>query len=289
LEQKGFKFNPLDPCVANQEKIGLQHTLLFYVDNLKSSHKDPKVNDKFEQWLQTNHGQHGKVVNHCGKVHEYLGMEIDYTKKGKVIFGMIKYVQNMIRDFPQTLKSTDNAMMPAGDGLFNEGQGRKLPMERAEAYHTMVAKGLFLCKCARPDIQPTIAVLCTRVKDPNKADWGKLIRMMEYRHGTKKKRLHLSAGNLRCIKWYVDASFAVHPNFKSQTGTMSFDNGKGAVQSISRKQKLNTKSSTTEAELAGLQCISYDSMDQVVPGRTRNKATRLRRIYCTKTTRVLLY
>jgi hypothetical protein len=71
---------------------------------------------------------------------------------------MIKYVENMIRDFPERLKGTDIAKTPAGDGLFNKGQGEKLPMERAEAYHTMV---VFLCKHARPDIQPTIAVLCT--------------------------------------------------------------------------------------------------------------------------------
>jgi hypothetical protein len=57
----------------------------------------------------------------------------------------------------------------------------------------------------------------------------------------------LSAGNLNCIKWYVDASFAVHPDYKSHTGaTMSYGDGDGdgAVQSISRKQKLTTKSST---------------------------------------------
>jgi hypothetical protein len=191
LEQKGFKFNPYDPCVTNCEKNGLQQTLLFHVDDLKSSHKDAKVNDKFEQWLLSNYGKHGKLVNYCGKVHEYLGMEIDYTEKGKVIFGMIKYVENMIKDIPEKLKSTaDIAKTPAGeDGLFNQGQGGKLPMECAKAYHTMVAKGLFLCKRARPDIHPTMAVLCTRVKDPNEADWGKLVRPMKYLNGTKKKRL----------------------------------------------------------------------------------------------------
>jgi hypothetical protein len=45
LEQKGFKFNPYDPCVANRTEKGSQHTLLFHVDDLKSSHKDSKVND----------------------------------------------------------------------------------------------------------------------------------------------------------------------------------------------------------------------------------------------------
>ena len=252
LEQEGFKFNPYNPCVANRERSGSQHTVLFHVDDLKSSHKDPKVNNTFELWLQKNYDEHGKVVSHHGKVHEYLGMEIDYTIKGKVIFGMIKYVENMIEYFPKKLKSTDVAKTPAGDGLFNLGQGGKLPVECTEKYHMMVAKGLFLCKCVRPDIQPTIAVLCTRVNDPNEADWKKLVRLMKYLNGTKKKRLHLSAGNLRCIKWWVDTSFTVHHDFKSYTGnTMPFEDGEGVVQSISRKQKLNMKSST-DAELVGV-------------------------------------
>jgi hypothetical protein len=61
LEQEGFIFNPYNPCVANRMKKGLQQTILFHVDDLKpSSHKDPKVNDEFEKWLQANYGQHGK-------------------------------------------------------------------------------------------------------------------------------------------------------------------------------------------------------------------------------------
>jgi hypothetical protein len=92
---------------------------------------------------------------------------------------------------------------------------------------------LFLCKQARPDIQPTIAVLCTWVKGPNKYDWHKLIRVMKYLNGSKKRRLKLSAGNICCIKWYMDTSFAVHPDYKSHTGaTMSFGGGAGAVQLI---------------------------------------------------------
>jgi hypothetical protein len=54
----------------------------------------------------------------------------------------------------------------------------------------------------------------------------------------------------------VDASFAVHPDFKSHTGAaMHFEDGEGAVQSVSRKQKLNTNSST-ESELVGADDLS---------------------------------
>jgi hypothetical protein len=170
LEQKRFKFNPYDPCVAIRTEKGLQHTLLFHVDDLESSHKDSKVNDQFDKWLQENYGEHGEVVIHRGKKHDYLGMETDFSEKGKVKIGMTEYVESMLEVFPEKIKSTDTAVTPAIDGLFNEGQGKKLNEEPADAYHTMVTKALFLCKRARPDIQPTIAVLCTRVKGPNEAD-----------------------------------------------------------------------------------------------------------------------
>jgi hypothetical protein len=173
LEQVGFKFYPYDPCVANRDKKGSQHTLLFHVDDLKSSNRDPKVNDQFDKWLNHKSGEHGKVVSHLGKIHAC-------SVAGKVKIGMIKYVENMLEDFPEILKETDISKTPAGDDLFNKGQGKMLETKRAEEYHTMVAKGLFLCKRARPDIQPTIAVLCTRVKGPNEADWKKLVRMMKY-------------------------------------------------------------------------------------------------------------
>ena len=94
-------------------------------------------------------------------------------------------------------------------------------------------------------VRTMIAVLCARLKDTDEADRGELIRLMKDLYGSKKKRLPLSAGNLRCIKWYMDASFAVwYPDFKSHTHVaMSFVDGKGVVQYVSRNQKLNRKSS----------------------------------------------
>jgi hypothetical protein len=52
------------------------------------------------------------------------------------------------------------------------------------------------------------------------------------------------------IKWWIDASFTVHPDMRSHTGgTMSL--GKGSTYSLSQKQHLNTKS-LTEAELVSV-------------------------------------
>ena len=112
-------------------------------------------------------------------------------------------------------------------------------------FHQMVAKALFLCKRARPDIQPIVTLLCMRVKKPGKSDWNKLVRMMKFLNSKVNDKLILSARNgVSNIEWYIDAAFAVHPDFRSHTGaTQHFKDGKGATQSISAKQKLNTYSS----------------------------------------------
>ena len=104
LEAQGFKFNPYDPCVANQMVKGLQHTILFHVDGLKCSHKKKTVNDDFAQWLEKTYGQHEKVKVHHGKVHEHLGMKLDYSEKKKLKIDMRDYVKGMLDTFPIKLK-----------------------------------------------------------------------------------------------------------------------------------------------------------------------------------------
>ena len=105
---------------------------------------------------------------------------------------------------------------------------------------------------------PTSSVLCTRVKGTGKQDWGKLVRQMAFPPETQDDVLTLGANRgFSVYEWCIDASFAVHPDFKSHTGcNFVFKNGKGSPISVSAKQKLNTGSSTT-AEPVGA--------DQVLP------------------------
>ena len=82
--------------------------------------------------------------------------------------------------------------------------------------------------------------------------------MMEFLKATEEDCLTLSSNGLRKLIWSIDASYAVHPDMKSHTG-MTMTMGKGAITSLSRKQKLNTRSST-EAELVAVD----DCMAQVL-------------------------
>jgi len=101
IEKEGFRVNPYDPCVANKSVNGSQMTILWHVDDVKSSHIDPKVNDSFIDWLKKEYGQLGEVKSSRGKRHDYLGMILDYSVEGQVIIDMCDYVKKMVAEFPQ--------------------------------------------------------------------------------------------------------------------------------------------------------------------------------------------
>jgi hypothetical protein len=250
LEGQGFEFNPYDPCIANKMVNGKQQTIRFHVDDLLSSHVDPKVNDEFAKWLNDRYGQIKPCTIVRGKKHRYLGMLLDFSYKGKVKIRMDEYVKGMLEGFVIKFDANATQETPAANDLLDAGRGKLLNDEQREIFHSYVAKGLFLSKRARLDIHPTVSVLATRVRSPNESDWKKLVRMMRYLHSTQTWHKTLRADSLNIIKHYVDASFAVHPDFRSHTGsTMTM--GDGAMLVKSSKQKLNSRSST-EAELIGV-------------------------------------
>jgi hypothetical protein len=115
------------------------------------------------------------------------------------------------------------------------------------AFHHMVAQLLFMATRARRDIQTAVAFLTTRVKKPDKDNWGKLKRVLKYLNGTKYLKLNVGVDNLGMPKWYIDGSHNVHWDCKGHRGVV-FMLGKGAMSSYSRKVKLNTRS-LTETEL----------------------------------------
>ena len=251
----GFTFSEYDPCVAFRERVGSQHTIRFHVDDVASSHKNKKVNDKFLEWLNKKYGSIKSVKATRGKQHKYLGMGIDFNKKGCVKIEQFAKIADMVDNGPVKLNKCDTTMTPASNDLISrDDEAKALDKVRKEQFHNTVAKGIFVAKRSRPDIQPTIAVLATRVKNPNESDWEKMVRLLKCLNGTRKKCLTLRVDNLNVLKWYVDVSFAVHPDFKSHTGGI-LTMGHGALVSMSRKQKLNTRN-TCESELVGADDMS---------------------------------
>jgi hypothetical protein len=116
----------------------------------------------------------------------------------------------------------------------------KLSLGLSELLHSNVAKLLYLAQRARPDILLAVVFLTTRVSTPDIDDLGKLKRVMRYLRDTEDLALTLEASGDGVVRWWVDASFAVYPNMRSDTGAV-LSLGKGAVYGMSSKQKIKLR------------------------------------------------
>ena len=266
LEAEGYKVNPYDPCVANKMINHKQATVVWHVDDLKYSHVQKEVVDQFIEWCRCKYEDTAitKMKPSRGKVHDYLGMTLDFTKPGAVKIYMKDYIRKMLQENPHKSELTKLKQVntPAAEHLFDVNpQSQPLRNPKKEDFHTMIAKALFSCKRARPDLQPTVPFLCTRVQTTDVDDWKKLNRMLKYLEGSIDLELVIRLevkGDELCIHWFPDAAFAVHPDMKSHTGAVVIS-GSGAINTISSKQKLNTRSST-EAELVAADDVAPQAL-----------------------------
>ena len=152
----------------------------------------------------------------------------------------------------EEIKKTKRELTPCTSSFFEKGDGGLLCERRREVFHTIVAKCLFLANRSHPDILPTVSVLALRVREPIEADWKKAKRLVQYLFNTSEIHLVLRWDNTRIARWYVDAAFAVHPDFRSQSGGMVMLHPEGgATAAESTRQKINTRSSTI-AELVAV-------------------------------------
>ena len=173
-------------------------------------------------------------------------MDIIFNDDKTVTIDMVQYLKETLSDFPEDI--VKNSLTPAATHLFEvDDESEKLNPEKAASFHKTVAKLIFLSKRGCPDTQLTISFLCTRTTKSDEDDWKKLKRLLQYLLGTVDLTLTLSAKKLHIIKWWVDASYAVHANMRSHTGA-AMSLGRGMLYCKSSKQKLNTKGSM-EAEV----------------------------------------
>ena len=248
-EELGFELNPYDPCVANKMINGKQCTVVWHVDDLKMSHVQQEVLDEIIGKLTNKYGNEKGLTVQRGKKHEYLGMTIEYTNDRKVKFTMTDYVDGLLNEMTDDMKGV--AVTPAASHL-NEvnDKAEKLSDAKRDTFHHLTAKLLYLSKRARPDLQTAVSFLTTRIVHPDIDDWKKLLRCLKYLRGTRGLPMILGGNDEVDLKWWIDTSFAIHPDMRSHTGvTMLL--GHGCPYSSTNKQKINTKSST-EAELVGV-------------------------------------
>lgn len=135
LFDQGFTMNGYDEYTFNKQVKGEQLTVQFHVDDLKVSHKDHRVLNKFVSNLKKEFGQEAELSECTGKVHDYLGMTIDYSVPGKVVFTMFDYLEDIIVEAPAELKKGRSAYL-ANEKLFKLPEvSAQLSDQKSDLFH----------------------------------------------------------------------------------------------------------------------------------------------------------
>ena len=117
-------------------------TVSWHLDDLEVSHKNEFDITRCTTYLLNIYG--GLQASNR-KVHDYLGMKLDRSDKGKLQVSMIPYLINLLKELPEELG--EPAATPAPYNLFKvrpEGEAIFLPEEQARVFHHTVAQLLFL-------------------------------------------------------------------------------------------------------------------------------------------------
>ena len=258
VNEWGFTPNRYDSCVVNKMVGGRQLTVAWHVDDLKISHEEEDALDEFIGMMETEFGGDSPLSVSRGPIQQYLGMTLDFSEGGKVTIKMADYVKTMLSDAPSSMDG--KASTPAAAHLFkiNTEDPKPLDQARKHLFVHLVMQGLYLSQRGRPDIRTAISFLCSRLKCPDEDDYKKLTRLIRYLRQTLFISLVLGKDDTGIVRWWIDASYAVHPDMRGHTGaTMSL--GNGSVFSGSWKQKLVSRSST-ESEVVGV----FDVLPQVL-------------------------
>jgi hypothetical protein len=162
------------------------------------------------------------------------------------------HLDDMLTVFEKTESNGASAKTSAAPvNLFTVNKDcEKLPDSEAVELHDVVAKTLHVTKRARPDACAQIVFLTARVREPDEDEWKKTFHLMRRVGGTRDLPLVLSANGSHVLKWWVDASFAVHPDLRDGHAGGGLSLGRGFLVVSSTKQKLNNRSSA-ETELVG--------------------------------------
>ena len=130
--------------------------------------------------LRSEFGQENELTENRALVHEYLGITINYSITGKVVFTMFNYLEDVILECAKDLKNS-RSYYPGNNKLFkvHEDLQRLLP-EDTDLFHHHVARLLLGSKRARSDIHVCVAFLYTRVKLRTEQDHRKLRRVIDY-------------------------------------------------------------------------------------------------------------
>ena len=248
VNKLGYKVSAHDDCVFNMFNSDgiIISTIVVHVDDGFVTGSDESVLDTFFEKLTA---ELGELTIRRGRVHEYLGMLLDFSQPSVVHITIEKMIQQLISDWNVSKKRNS----PARSDLFSiDESSQALNEASSKQLHRGIAQLLYLSTHVRPDVLCATIFLTSRVQNLTQQDFSKFMDILSYLNYTTSLGIMLGGDSKNQLRLYAfaDASFGVHYDGRSQGGTY-ISYGRGPILTRSNKLKEVPKSSS-ESELMQL-------------------------------------
>lgn len=242
LKKLNFSQSKVDRCIyVNHSEEGDLYLLLYVDDCLLASVNRERI-EHFKKMI----GKEIKLRD-LGEVCKFNGLNIEKDAHGHFIVSQDQYIRECMMEFE--LENTKTiSKLPQVETL--DLNGPELDQESAKRFRALIGSLLYIANVTRPDVCFAVNYLSRFMKNPNKQHWVYAKKVLIYVHSTINRRLHLGKFNDSQLIGFADASYAMNPDFKSQSG-MLFTLF-GSIVSWSSKKQETTSKSTTEAEYVAL-------------------------------------
>ncbi|KAM7472186.1 hypothetical protein LguiA_010369 [Lonicera macranthoides] len=216
--------------------------LLLYVDDIILSGSSESAIQSVKDALQQQFD-----MKDLGKLHYFLGSEINYTPLGLLI-NQQKYAKEVIHK--HGMEDCNSAITPCQSGLKLLKEGVLLSDTEVSNFRSLVGCLQYLT-FTRPDIAFAVNSVCQFMHQPTDQHYNAAKRILRYIQGTLDYGLLYTPNPTKSLtvslKTYTDADWAGDPNDRrSTTGFVLMINGL-PISWCSKKQKSVSRSST-EAE-----------------------------------------
>jgi hypothetical protein len=134
-----------------------QLTVVWHVDDLKISYVETTVVDNFIELLTSVFGKASPLSISRGKVHDYLGLTLDFNNSGQLVIDMSAYAKMVVAAPPDDMRG--RAPNPGANHLFqiNEVNPTKLDVRMADVFHSLTMQHCYLAQRGHPDILLAVA------------------------------------------------------------------------------------------------------------------------------------
>ena len=92
---RGFGVNPYDRCIANSNIVVSHTTIVWHVNDLNISHVKSSVVDEIITSLKGEFDAISERTVKRGKLHTYIGMDLDFSKPKQIIISVESYIKDI--------------------------------------------------------------------------------------------------------------------------------------------------------------------------------------------------